>query len=341
MPWLVLAACGDSVFACTDDAACDEGFCEPSGYCSFPDADCASGRRYGPLAADGYSGKCVTLEEATSATDATTSPGPTTLDTTTPNTTTTTDATQGEATSPGVTTMQVTTDPMSEVTTDPTDPVDPTDDASTGAPSETTGMPVQQVTVSFGDRDDADFQNVVEDTSLVSYATAQNMGTHADLHLNGNDFGAWEVAVMRFDVSALPDDVQLVDVTLRLSSMDLVDPGAVQIHALTEDWIEGEVNQLPGVCNWIDRLPDTPWTTEGAGDGSYDPAELGVVVFDQPFAPFDISLPIELVELWRVAPSENFGLLLRTTNVAEPVYIPSSEARDESLRPLLLVTYQQ
>lgn len=33
--------------------------CEPSGYCSFDDADCESGRRYGSFAGQGLSGACV------------------------------------------------------------------------------------------------------------------------------------------------------------------------------------------------------------------------------------------------------------------------------------------
>lgn len=36
-----------------------EGFCEPNGYCSFPDEECASGRRYGQMAPAEFAGVCV------------------------------------------------------------------------------------------------------------------------------------------------------------------------------------------------------------------------------------------------------------------------------------------
>jgi len=50
-------------FACETDAQCAGakglGRCEPTGYCSFADPGCASGRRYGAAAAGGLGGACV------------------------------------------------------------------------------------------------------------------------------------------------------------------------------------------------------------------------------------------------------------------------------------------
>jgi hypothetical protein len=42
---------------CTRSGA--QGVCEPSGACSFPDASCASGRRYGQYGPDGLASACV------------------------------------------------------------------------------------------------------------------------------------------------------------------------------------------------------------------------------------------------------------------------------------------
>lgn len=58
---LAVVACGPPpVFTCQTDASCgEEGRCEPIGYCSFPDADCASGRRYGALASGKLANECV------------------------------------------------------------------------------------------------------------------------------------------------------------------------------------------------------------------------------------------------------------------------------------------
>lgn len=58
MAWLGCAA--PPAFACTDDAECGtEGRCENTGYCSFPDASCELGRRYGEHAPPSLSGACV------------------------------------------------------------------------------------------------------------------------------------------------------------------------------------------------------------------------------------------------------------------------------------------
>ena len=60
---VLLAACTSSgSFACQDDRDCGEGACEATGYCSFPDGACESGRRYGDLAESGLAGQCVSLE---------------------------------------------------------------------------------------------------------------------------------------------------------------------------------------------------------------------------------------------------------------------------------------
>lgn len=42
---------------CADSTQCSGGICQPTGYCSFDDADCSTGQRYG--AADKLSGVCV------------------------------------------------------------------------------------------------------------------------------------------------------------------------------------------------------------------------------------------------------------------------------------------
>lgn len=52
------------IFRCdvvrTCDAASRRGYCEPTGYCSFDDEICPSGRRYGELAGNGLADACVT-----------------------------------------------------------------------------------------------------------------------------------------------------------------------------------------------------------------------------------------------------------------------------------------
>ncbi len=97
---LWLGACFDAApYACDDDVQCQRGqfagTCETVGYCSYPDDDCGSGRRWGPHAGDGLADACVDAEAATGS-DATTSASATTIDsdamTSGSSTTATTDA---------------------------------------------------------------------------------------------------------------------------------------------------------------------------------------------------------------------------------------------------------
>ena len=64
---LALASCSPfsaGAFTCTDDSQCDlaGGICQPTGFCSFVDASCASGQRYGENSGD-LSGICVGEED--------------------------------------------------------------------------------------------------------------------------------------------------------------------------------------------------------------------------------------------------------------------------------------
>lgn len=62
---LLGVGCSNSeTFNCQDDAGCGaNGQCEGNGFCSFPDAECESGRRYGDLAGAGLQGQCVAVNE--------------------------------------------------------------------------------------------------------------------------------------------------------------------------------------------------------------------------------------------------------------------------------------
>jgi hypothetical protein len=62
---VLLAGCGndDHVYFCAVRQECTlkttTGYCEETGFCSFPDRSCPSGRRYGDYAAPDYAGECV------------------------------------------------------------------------------------------------------------------------------------------------------------------------------------------------------------------------------------------------------------------------------------------
>ncbi len=62
-----IACQGGSFFVCNDDADCtgneEQGTCQATGACSFPDGECDSGERYGEGSPPALAGECVMLDE--------------------------------------------------------------------------------------------------------------------------------------------------------------------------------------------------------------------------------------------------------------------------------------
>jgi hypothetical protein len=72
-----IAGCSANAFSCQDDSQCGQGWCEAQGWCSFPDATCESGRRFGKHSGAGLAGHCVPLVPDDVAEDSTGSPSTT------------------------------------------------------------------------------------------------------------------------------------------------------------------------------------------------------------------------------------------------------------------------
>lgn len=71
----LVSGCEDSVFVCNTDEQCrraqEEGVCQANGYCSFADASCPSGQRYGEHASKGLAETCVSEDDAAGSTSTT------------------------------------------------------------------------------------------------------------------------------------------------------------------------------------------------------------------------------------------------------------------------------
>jgi hypothetical protein len=77
---VVLAGCAKvEAFECESDSQCvdggSQGICEASKFCSFPDAGCPGGKRYGEYAGDGLAGSCVDGGSTSGSTGGATSGG--------------------------------------------------------------------------------------------------------------------------------------------------------------------------------------------------------------------------------------------------------------------------
>jgi Concanavalin A-like lectin/glucanases superfamily len=162
-------ACRADSFACQDDSQCDAvggGQCELTGYCSFPDMACASGRRYGELATSGLAGECVAVDDATTSTG--TDPS-TSIDLT-------------SLTMSPITTVEATSDP---VTTSPVD----SDSSGTGTGS-------VSMTTSTVDEGSSTGEPIPVDPDLLLWLRFEDdipaVGFAADSSGNGRDFACVE-----------------------------------------------------------------------------------------------------------------------------------------------------
>jgi hypothetical protein len=191
--------------------------------------------------------------------------------------------------------------------------------------------------LSFGERDGADIAGVTSDTFIGSDAPTLNHGTANDLQVESTPV---EVALLRFDVSALPPGTVVISAELHLftSLNDPLQEGSVQVYAMLEAWDEGAQSAAPGQANFDDRALATPWSAAGAAPPSRDGTVLADFAPSVGDVPYSVSLPPALVDAWR-DPSQNFGIAMATENAGGAgVTFRSSQAGASTKRPLLVVT---
>jgi hypothetical protein len=322
-----LWGCADGgAFDCGDDVQCIDGprlgTCHASGYCAFPDAACDSGLRFGEFGPEDLAKSCVPVDAGTGGT--TTSAGG--------STDSADDQPPPPATTTGADTVGI-DDSGGDTTSGPID-------TATDTAAETTGEPMRPdpVTLSFGEGDDDDVNGVTRDAFVSAAAPDTNWGTHADLHFGEN--GA-VVAVLAFDVSAIPAGSTAVEATLELvteagaAEMD----GTVTAYAILEAWEPGDENANPGAVNWTMRTATEDWTNPGVGVGSHDPAPLSSINPYEDETAYSIEIPAALVQAWIDDPSQNHGVVLHSQGISNTGWFYSMEIWDPARRPSLSVTY--
>ena len=77
---MIFGCTASGTFECRDDDACVvadvPGRCEANGYCSFPDDDCGSGRRFGDRAPNEIAGTCVPADDTSTGSNITSTSEP-------------------------------------------------------------------------------------------------------------------------------------------------------------------------------------------------------------------------------------------------------------------------
>ncbi len=198
----------------------------------------------------------------------------------------------------------------------------------------------------------------VADNTLHSSAVTANAG--ADESLDSGLFGAGDIrrGLLRFDLSFLPEDVQIVDARLQLynHASESASPSDVGLYRLTKRWVQGNQGLAPlqGTSCWNAPLWGTLYWAVAGADQASDTAKNDDLSFDRHATPEDtIQLTAtdawyewnvtHAVAQWVHRDWNNEGLLIKAD--AEVVgsgrsFHSSEYALDPTLRPTLVLTVQ-
>jgi hypothetical protein len=189
-------------------------------------------------------------------------------------------------------------------------------------------------TVTFGENGTETYGGVTIDTYLDATKPTNNFGSDTQLHIDPSPL---RVALLRFDLSALPTSTQVFAAELHIYvGGNTVPSGSSEIFRVLEAWDEGTFNGAMGVANWNQRTLGTAWLAAGASPPSRDTVVLGSVsptkANQQYVIPLDAS-GVAVVNDWVHDPASNHGL------VFPPVggwAFESSESTNQ--RPALVLT---
>jgi len=194
----------------------------------------------------------------------------------------------------------------------------------------------------FGDGPDADFPSTVEDTFI--NLNDQNYSDNETLRLyTWPTDKAANAIIMKWDLSAIPDDAEIREAMVQLYMSDMEadggdDPYDVSVHRI--------VNYDPviSLCSGSTYDGANGWTP---GDDNISLAqsdiasEESIVSVDRTYDYKAWDVP-DMVQYWVSTPTENYGLLLNadiTASADSNRNFASNENSDSTMRPKLIVTF--
>jgi len=162
-------------------------------------------------------------------------------------------------------------------------------------------------------------------------------------------------ALIRFDLSSLPDNIQITNVTLELridrSGRDSTDDDEYRLHRLLAEWGEGSVVATdpggigspaePGDATWdYQFFEQDQWETPG-GDFA-ETASIVTPLSRQPGTTVTLSSDgmVEDVETWLSEPENNFGWILIGDENGTRNARRFNSSENESNPPKLIIEFQ-
>lgn len=222
-------------------------------------------------------------------------------------------------------------------TSTPTIPPTPTETGTpaTGTPTPTptpspTATPVPTITCF---RQGEEGYAGAADASISAYSPAANLGHDAYLRLKSDGVYA---SLLRFDLSSIPADHQVVSATLRLYavSRDKTYPFYASPYQVLRPWVEEEVT-------WERARAGDPWASPGCNapgvDRSAATYEVQSLEAERVWVHFNVTAP---AGTWVQHPEQNHGLILLGAGpVATTFTFYSSDFSQVGYRPQLCIAH--
>lgn len=196
--------------------------------------------------------------------------------------------------------------------------------------------PPGAMTLTFGERGNANVQGVTSDTFISNEAGEPTLNYGGTDELRSEQ-DVDERILIRFDVSAIAPTATVIGATLFVVVTEANVAATWELRPLLEPWAEGTFDGLPGAANYTQRMLATNWATAGASE----PGSAGSVVATmQPTAlgPISEELPAAVVQSWVTTPANNFGFIFYNTST-NTARMASSEYPTPDARPMLAVTF--
>ena len=192
------------------------------------------------------------------------------------------------------------------------------------------------------------------DNTIFSENAGELSNGKGDFLFSGTtDDGHFRRALLRFDLSSIPEGVIIDSASLSLSvSKSIAGNMDAQLHVLTRYWGEGNSNApgqegkgtdaLPGDATWLHSFYDTSgWETPG-GDFLSEPV-ASAVFGNTGSAVFESTALTSNLNDWIANPSENFGWILIVNESVKPSakrFYSKDYLTDISKRPKLIIHYE-
>jgi hypothetical protein len=174
----------------------------------------------------------------------------------------------------------------------------------------------------------------IADTALRSTAPDQNFGADSSLPIGVSNTGSpVNHALFRFDLSVLPTNAIINDVSLGLTNTKNPKGDSFDLHRLLSSWSESE-------ATWNNRFVSVAWAAGGAQAGTdfiTSPSASaavgsGVTLFNSPVLTSD-------VRAWILNPGTNFGWILMATGEPAGTGEQVGSREDPDNTPILTIDY--